>query len=374
MNKLIATLRKTSTGILLSILLGFVVGAIILAVFGYSPVEAYVGLITGIFGRPRFIVQTIILSTPLILTGLSVTFAFKTGLFNIGVEGQFIMGGIAASFLGYMLNLPPFIHPIIVMLGAMLIAGLYGSIVGFLKAKFGIHEVLSSIMLNWIALYFNNFYVNLPRFKRPNSHSVYAIQDSAHINVLYEFKNSPEGMNILRESEFLTETVLRTDLNYGIFIAIAAAILIRFILNRTTLGYTLKAVGLNKDAAEFAGINLRQHTILSMFISGALAGLASAVYITGISPNAISLLAMHENFGFNGIAVALIANANPIGNIFSALFYGGMQYGGGRIQSTLGIPSEIIDIMIGTIVFFIGMRLIFIIFSDKLNKWRAKND
>jgi len=367
-------LRKTGTGIFLSILISFIIGGIILALFGYNPLEAYTGLLYGVFGRPRFIAQTIILSTPIILTGLSVSFAFKTGLFNIGVEGQFIMGAIAASYLGYTLNLPPIIHPIVVMFGAMIIAGLYGAIVGILKAKFGIHEVLTSIMLNWIALYINNFYVSLPRFSRPNSNFVHTIQDSAHIVFMHEFKNTPEGMERLRESQFLTEIILRTDLNFGIFIAIFAAIIIRFILNKTTLGYTLKAVGSNRNAAEFSGIDVNRYIVLSMFISGALAGLASAVYITGMSPNTISLLAMHENYGFNGISVALIANANPIGNIFSALLFGGMQYGGARIQTTQGIPTEIIDIMVGTIVFFIGMRLIFVTLADKLSKGVDKID
>lgn len=369
--KLIPLLRRTSTGIFLSILMGFIVGAIILTAFGYNPIEAYTGLVYGIFGRPRFMLQTVIMATPIMLTGLSVTFAFKTGLFNIGVEGQFIMGAIAASFLGYTLNLPIIIHPIVVMIGAMIIAGLYGAFVGFLKSKYGIHEVLSSIMLNWIALEINNFYVNMPRFRRANSNSVYTIQDSAHIIFLHEFKNTPEGIARLNESELLRELILRTDLNYGIFIAIIAAIVVKFILNKTTLGYTLKAVGSNKDAAEFAGINVKKHVILSMFISGMLAGLASAVFITGISPNTISILASHDNFGFNGISVALIANANPIGNIFSALFFSGMQYGGSRIQSVFGIPSEIINIMVGTIVFFLGMRLIFITLADKLSKRRG---
>jgi len=361
-------LKKTSTGIALSIFMGFIVGAIVLLAFGYNPIEAYTGLVYGVFGRPRFTLQTIIMSTPIILTGLSVTFAFKTGLFNIGAEGQFIMGAIAASFLGFMLNLPPIIHPIVVMIGAMLIAGLYGSFVGFLKAKYGIHEVLSSIMLNWIALEINNFYVNIPMFRRPNSNSAHAIQDSAHIIFMHQYKNTPEGIASLSQNELTRELILRTDLNFGIFIAIAAAIIVRFVLNKTTLGYRLKAVGSNKDAAEFAGIDVKKHIILSMFISGALSGLASAVFITGVSPNTISILAAHENFGFNGISVALIANANPIGNIFSALFFGGMQYGGSRIQSVHGVPSEIINIMVGTIVFFLGMRTIFIILSDKLNK------
>jgi len=152
LNKFVNFLKQPITGSLFAVLAAVIVGGVILLFAGHNPIQVYAGLVYGAVGRPRFIVNTIIMSTPLILTGLSVTFAFKAGLFNIGVEGQFIIGTVAAVFLGHFLRLPPVIHPVVVMLGAMLAAGAYASIIGFLKSKFKIHEVLSSIMLNWVAL------------------------------------------------------------------------------------------------------------------------------------------------------------------------------------------------------------------------------
>ncbi|MCL1863043.1 MAG: ABC transporter permease [Defluviitaleaceae bacterium] len=364
---MIRLLRKPIMGSLFAILAAIIVGGFILAAAGHNPIQVYGGLVYGALGRPRFIVNTVIMSTSLILTGLSVTFAYKTGLFNIGVEGQFIVGTIAAVFLGFFLNLPPVIHPIVVMLGAMVASGAYGALVGFLKARFNIHEVLSSIMLNWVALNLLNLYIGVERFQRLPT-VAHTIQDSANIIIAHEMKRTPEGIARLRESEFLTEVILRTDFNFGIFVAIAAVIVVKFVLDKTSLGFALKAVGSNRDAAEFAGINVKKHMVLSMFFAGSLAGLAGAVHITGISPNTISMLGGFQNFGFNGIPVALLANAAVVPNIFSALLFGGMTYGSGYIQSRHGVATEIIDIMVGLIVFFVALRAVCILVADRLER------
>jgi len=361
-------LRKPIAGSLFAIIASFAVGAVILSIAGHNPIDAYVGLIYGAFGTPRFIVNTVIASTTLILTGLSVTFAYKTGLFNIGVEGQFIIGTIAAVFLGYFVSLPPVIHPIFVMFGAMVAAGSFGTIVGFLKAKYNIHEVLSSIMLNWVALNLLNLYIGIEMFRRPHSNSAHTIHDSASIIFMHSYKRTPEGMERLRESEFLTEVILRTDLNFGIFVAIFAVIVVWYVLGKTSFGYTLKAVGTNKDAAEASGINTKRYIAGSMFIAGSIAGLAGAVHILGVSPNTINILGGFQNFGFNGIPVALLANASVIPNIFSAFLFGSMNYGSGFIQGRYGIATEIIDIMIGLIVFFAALRVLCIYLAQRLEK------
>jgi simple sugar transport system permease protein len=345
------------TGSLFAIFAAVIVGAIILLAAGHNPIRAYAGLFYGAVGQPRFAVQTIIASTSLILTGLSVTFAYKTGLFNIGVEGQFIIGTVAAVFLGHFLKLPPIVHPAAVMTGAMLAAGAFGAIVGFLKAKFNIHEVLSSIMLNWVAINLANLYISTERFYQEVG-KAHGIQNSASIIFLHEMKRTPEGIAQIRELGFLSEILLRTDVNFGIFIAIAAVFFAKFFLDKTSAGYALKAVGANKDAAEFAGINIKKYMVLSMFFSGAIAGLAAAVHITGVSPNTVTLLPAFQNYGFNGIPVALLANASVIPNIFAALLFGGMNYGAGYIQSNHGIATEIIEIMIGLIVFFVALRAV----------------
>lgn len=361
-------LKKPLTGILLSIVFGFIVGAIVLAIAGYSPSAAFSSLFKGIFSRPKYISNTIIKATPIILTAVSVAFAFKTGLFNIGTEGQFIAGAITAAVLGYKLHLPAPLQILIVIGSAVIVAALYGGIVGFLKARFGIHEVITGIMLNWIALYLNNFIITIPGLKKPNAEATYEIQVQTYTTVLQKWKTSKSGLEWLKDHPILQDILLRTNLNYGILIAIIVVILVTFFLYRTTKGFELRAVGFNKDAAEFAGINVRSKIIMSMVIAGAISGLAGALQITGCDPHRISTLAAFEGYGLNGLSVALIAGSSPVGCIFAGLFFSGLIYGGGTIQSDIGAPSEIINIMIGTIVFFVALATIFPIIAERLRK------
>ena len=353
MKQLEKALRRPITGILISIVMGFIVGAIVLSIAGYNPAAAYASMISGIFSKPKYIVQVIIRATPLIFTGLSISFAFKTGMFNIGAEGQAIMGMVAAVVVGYCIELPPVIHFIAVALAAIAAAGLWGALVGVLKAKFGIHEVISGIMLNWIALYFNNFMIGMPWLKKPQTGREWLL-DGTH--------------------PILGDVLIKTDLNYGIFLAIAAAFLVWFILNRTTRGYEMRAVGSGSEAARFAGINVNKNIILSLAFAGALAGLAGAIVITGAMPHRITTLTSQPGYGFDGISVALMANTSPLGVIASALLFAGLQYGGSSIQADLGAPSEIINIVIGTIIFFIAMSGAFRMLADYLEKRRGRSN
>lgn len=336
---------------LISIVIGFIIGAIILAVAGYDPIQAYRQMLLGIFGKPKYITLTIIKATPLILTGLSVAFAFRTGLFNIGAEGQFIIGTVAAALAGYFIKLPPFIHPIVVLLIAMLVAGLWGSVAGILKAQFGVNEVISTIMLNWIALYLHNYIITLP-FVQKRSNISHDIQPTASMIILENWKVTEEGQTFLNTT---LGDFFKADFNTGIIIAILAVIIIWFILNKTTLGYKLKAVGFNAGAAQQNGIPVSNHIVIAMFISGALSGLAGATQVLGVSKNIATLAAM-EGYGFDGIAVSLIGGNTPIGSLLGGILFGMFKYGGSKIQSPpLKAPSEVIDIVIGIIIFFISM-------------------
>ena len=338
---------------LLSILLGLIITAIILLIAKYNPLEIYAAIIKGVFSKPKYIAYTIIKATPLILTGISVAFAFKTGLFNIGTEGQFIIGTIVASMAGYYFNLPMVIHPIIIMLLAIIFGGLYGALIGLLKSKFGIHEVISSIMLNWIALYLHNAVINIPGFNA-RTNKAHTIKDTASIIFLDKFKKSESGKEWLINHPAIRD-ILKSPVNYGIIIAILVAILIWFILNKTTLGYRLRAVGYNIFAAEYGGINVNKNIVTSMFISGSVSGLAGAIMVLGVSKGITTLSAM-EGYGLDGIGVALIAGNSPISCIFSGLFFGGLKYGGSKIQAKpIEAPKEIINIMIGTIIFFVAI-------------------
>lgn len=325
---------------IISILVGLLVGAFILLAVGFNPLEAYTIMIRGIFGKPKYISWTIIRSTPLILTGISVAFAFRTGLFNIGAEGQFIIGALVATLVGYFWNLPPVIHAIVAILMACLAAAIWAGLAGFLKAKFGVNEVITTIMLNWIALYLSNAIVFWDKFKRPNSEASQKILETASIRL-------PKGINFLGD-------FFRAPVNWGFIIAILVAILIRHILKNTTLGYQLRAVGFNSDAAEYGGIDVKKNIVISMAIAGALSGLAGAVHVLGVTEE-VSVLAAMEGNGFDGIAVSLIAANSSIGCIFAGLLFGGLKYGGYKIQPAMGAPSEIISIVIGIIVFFISM-------------------
>jgi simple sugar transport system permease protein len=352
---------------LISIMFGLIIGAIVLLIAGFNPKEAYGIMLKGVFGNPKYISWTIIRSTPLILTGMSVAFAFRTGLFNIGAEGQFIIGSLVATLVGYFFKLPPVIHPIVAILAGCLAAALWAGIAGLLKSKFGINEVITTIMLNWTALYFSNYVVFWDKFKRPNRDASQRILESASINILGKWKTSEAGKAFLKTNTFLKD-LLNPPLNYGFIIAILVAILILYILKHTTLGYQLKAVGYNKHAAEYGGINIKKNIIVSMMIAGALSGLAGATQVLGVSRET-SVLAAMEGYGFDGIAVSLIAGNNPIACIPAALLFGGLKYGGGKLQSAIGAPLEVINITIGVIVFFIAMpKLIKMMTSSKVRK------
>lgn len=374
MNEKIADLlKKPVTKTLLSILLGFIAGAVALAFAGYNPFDSYALMFSSIFTSPDNLVQMVINSTPLIFTGLGVAFAFKTGLFNIGGEGQYIFGTVAAVMIGGKLNLPPVIHVIVVMLAAAVAGGLCGAFCGYLKAKFGINEVITCIMLNWIALYFNNYIVSLPGIKIPNTEYSFKVKQSAWINILTNWKNTAQGKAFLSHHDTLRTILLSTSINYGIIIAIVVVIAVWFLLNRTSAGFSLRAVGLNRDAAEFSGINVKRNIVVSMFIAGALCGLAGAVQVTSTLPYSLSTLSSQPGYGFNGITVALMANSSPVGCIFTSLLLAGLNIGGSTIQMNLGAPSEVINIMIGAIVFFVALSAMFSMIADIIKKRRKVN-
>ena len=358
---------------LIAVFFGFIVAGIILAAAGYPPVHSLTVLFDGVFSSPKHISNVIIKSTPLILTGIGVAFAFKTGLFNIGAEGQFIMGCVASTVVGILFDFPQVIQVPLVIFAGVAAGAAYGGIAGFLKAKFGIHEVLTSIMLNWIALYFSNYICTLNRFHKPDTIGTYPINRSGYTMILGNYKTTEAGKAALAQNEFLRNTVLKTDVNVGILIAVILAVFIWFLLYKTAKGFELRAVGFNKSAAEFSGIYVNKNILHSMLISGAICGLAAALYITGNSPHGIATLAAFENTGFNGLSVCLIAASSPVGCIFAGLLFGGLIYGGQSLQYEVGAPSEIINIVIGVIVFFVALTRIIPPLVDRFSKGGKKH-
>lgn len=363
-------LKKPIASAVIAILFGFCVAAVILASAGYDPIGSFAALFNGAFGKPKYISNVIIKATPLLLTGSAVAFAYKAGLFNIGGEGQYIAGTVLAVVVGSQINLPaPLQIPIVILVG-MLGGAVLGGLVGWLKARFGIHEVITSIMFNWIALYLNNFVVQTDLFHKANSTATIPVNDSSFTMLLPNWKVSKEGMNALAGIPWFREMLVKTDMNVGILVAIVAAVFIWWLLTRTKVGYEIRAVGLNKDAAQFAGISVEKNVVLCMVISGALCGLAGALTITGTSPHSISTLAAFENNGFNGLSVAFIAGCSPIGCIPASFLFAGLIYGGQSVQQVMGAPTEIINIMIGTIVFFMALGGIVPMLAERIERKR----
>lgn len=335
-NKLIHTL--------LAIVIGFIVGALFMVVMDVSVSAAYGKLFSSIFSGIKNISYCIVYATPYIVVGLSVAFSFKTGVFNIGAEGQFVVGTIAACVVSILFgNLPSIILIPLCFIVAMIAGAVWGVIVGVLKTKWGINEVLSMIMFNWIAFYLSNYITYLPAiYSEGNSSASKTISDAARTLL-------PEGM--------IKSLGLAPTANWGILVAIVLTVVVWYIIEKTTLGYELKAVGYNKNAAEYGGINVNKSILTALGISGAMSGIAGALHLMGMSGR-VSVFAGQEGFGFAGIVVALIGMNNPFGVFIAGLFYGALKYGGGKL-TLVGAHGEVIDIIVGTVVFFIAISGLF---------------
>ena len=329
--------------IIFSIILGLVVGALFLVAMGLRVDAVYGKLIesvTNIKGLSNVIVYAI----PYIVAGLSVAFSFRTGVFNIGAEGQFVMGTMGAAVVGILLpDLPSVILVPLCFLAAMIAGATWGIIVGLLKTKRGINEVLSMIMFNWIAFYLSNFIADIPAIKNDgNAEATKTIADNA----------------IIRFPKEMTQSFgLDKTFNWGFILAFVLAIIVWLIIEKTTLGYQLKAVGYNKYAAEYGGINVNRSILTALAISGALAGLAGALHLMGRSTR-IPIFSSQEGFGFAGIVVALIGCSHPFGVYIAGLFYGALMYGGTRL-TLVGATSQLINVIVGTVVFFIAISVVF---------------
>lgn len=277
--------------------------------------------------------ETIVAASPLILTGLSVALAFKAGLFNIGAQGQFIAGAIGASYVGFHFELPIVIHSLAAIAAALVCAGLYGGFVGFLKARTGAHEVIVTIMLNYVAGYFLLWILSTTPFLRPGRQDPLApeVQMSSRLPHLFGSE-------------------LRANL--GFFIALLAAVAVWWLLNRSTWGFKFRAVGANAAASKTAGISVGRSTTTVMFIAGALAGLGGAVQILGSEPALTA--GVGGTFGFDAITVALLGRGTPIGTVFAALLFGALRAGGLTMQASTETPLDLILVIQALVVLFIA--------------------
>ncbi len=332
---------------LLCILIGLVVGLVALFIInpGHAWDQGFLRIIQGgFYDFPYGVGKTLTNSAPLIMTGLSVAFAFKTGLFNIGAAGQYTLGAFGALYCALILNLPWYVC----LLASALFGAVWGAIPGIFKAYLNINEVITSIMFNWIGLYMVNEII----YARGTG----AMYDA---NNTRTWKLADRAPGALIPSCGLSDLFHTSSTTIAIFLAIAAAVVVWVILEKTTFGYELKAVGLNKNAARYAGINEKKNVVLSMTIAGALAGFgAGLLYLSAGAEwnplNSTSLPAM----GFNGIATALLASSNPIGTIFSSLFISHITVGGSFLP-TRYFPTEIADLISGIIIYLCAFAMLF---------------
>ncbi|MCM3704133.1 MULTISPECIES: ABC transporter permease [Cytobacillus] len=337
---------------LVAVLLGVLVGTIIMIATGYNAGSAFIALWNGAFGEIYYTGEVIRQVTPYILAGLAVAFAFRTGLFNIGVEGQLIVGWLAAVWVGVAFELPKFIHLPLAVLAAAAAGALWAFIPGLLKAKFKVHEVIVTIMMNYVALHVTNYIIRTVLSEKSDRSEM--IAESASLR-----------------SPFLEGLTDYSRLHWGILIALACVFIMWFLLEKTSKGYELRAVGFNQHASEYAGMSVSRNIILSMVISGAFAGLAGAMEALGTFGYA-AIKGGFTGVGFDGIAVALLGGNGPIGIIFAALLFGSLKVGALNMPLEAGVPNELVDIIIALIVFFVAASYMIRIFIDRISKKGVK--
>jgi simple sugar transport system permease protein len=315
----------------LAVVVALLIGAVIIAISGIDPLKAYGALLRGGVGNARAVGRTLEKATPLIFGGLAVSLAFKGGLFNIGAQGQLLFGAIVAGFVGFAVKgLPLAIHlPLALLIGAA-VGALWGAVPGALKAYTGAHEVITTIMLNFVAINLTDFLADGPWKDRSPGNIVArtpAVEKSAELGSI-------------------------GSVPLGVVLAVLVAILVWWLIGRTTLGFELRTVGQNPSAAQYAGMSVRRVTILAMVASGFLAGLGGAVETLGVvgrfQPG------FNSGLGFTAITIALLARTHPLGVIPAALLIGAMQAGASRMQFDSGVSPEIIDVVQALILFFVA--------------------
>lgn len=330
-----------------AVFLGLLAGAVFMAITGNNPFTGYKFLFRGGLMNIERFGNTLATATPLILTGLSVAFAFRTGLFNIGASGQMLFGGFMATAVALSWTaLPRPILLLFMILAGILGGALWGLVPGLLKALFNVHEVVATIMMNWIAYW--TIYYQVPKYFKGE----FLETESRKIADVASLR-----------APWLTELFNDSFINLGLLLGLLAVIIVGVILNKTVLGYELKAAGFNRHASEYAGMNVNRNIVLSMCIAGGLAGLGGVTLYAGYATNIqIGILPSH---GFDGIAVALLGANSPVGVFISAFFFGILHSGKGFMNAMTDVPPEIGDTIIATIIYFAATSVLIERLLDK---------
>ncbi|MDI6871255.1 MAG: ABC transporter permease [Bacillota bacterium] len=335
-----------------AVMLALFLGAGFILWAGKSPLVGYQALWQGSFGSLQNFAELTVSMTPLVFTGLSIAVAYRAGLFNIGAEGQFIVGQIAGAWAGaasVFTGWPMWAHLPVTLLAGFLAGGLWAAVPGLLKAYRGVHEVINTIMMNWIALYFTHWLVMGPLRADPIV---------------------PRTKDIL-PSAMLWRFLLPSRANLGIVVALLVALAVWYLMWKTTVGYGIRAVGYNPSAAEYAGIPVARHLLLAMIISGGLAGLGGAVWVSGVQLKFLDIFTF-TGYGFDGIAVALLGNNHPLGVVGGAFLFGIFARGAQLMQSVADIPKEIISVVTAVVIILVAADQIIRGLGRRRSSRRAK--
>ncbi len=339
---------------LLAIALSFIVGGVLIAIVGVNPFDAYWALLRGMFGSGTRIAGSLAKSVPFIGSALALAFAMRAGLFNIGAEGQLLVGGLAAAWAGtwsFMYDVPSIIAVPIIVVAGFVGGAAWGTVPGVLRAKTGAHEVISTIMLNWIALFGCRW-----------------IAQSRDPVVLLDTSASVPRTTPISPTAYLPQFVSSNPpLHAGIFVLVAAAVVVWWVLRRTTFGFATITTGTNPNAAHYAGISVNRMLILAMAISGGCAGLAAASEVAGT--NHFFQPGTFANLGFDGIAIALLARANPLAIIPSAFLWGALRAGAPLMQQEAGVSVDVVRIIQAMVLLFVAadaiVRWVFRVRADR---------
>jgi len=324
----------------LATLAALLVGAVMLILLKVNPIIAYKALWDGAFGSSNAVAETLVKATPLLLVGLGICISFRGNVINIGGEGQMIIGAILATWVGLnFTDLPGWLMITLAMLAGILGGGIWGGIPGMLKAYFNVNEILSTVMMNAIAVQLMNFLLRGPMIDPAQAQVASQIPQTARL-----------------EEIFRLPRLIPTRLHLGALIAVILAILVYILLWRTTLGYRIRAVGENLSASKYAGIKVQRYMVLAMLLSGAFSGLAGATQVFGVNYRMItdgSATGFTGSAGFNGIVAALFGQLHPILTIPASILFGGLLVGANTMQRLVQVPSALITALNGLVVVFV---------------------
>lgn len=334
--------RRIAVGIgrpLLAIALALSIGLVIIRIAGEDPIESYKALIGGAFVGRASIENTLVRSIPVIASGLAVAVAFACGMFNMGVEGQLYLGAFAAAWVGFSIRgLPPVLHVLLAMGLAAAVGACWAYLPAVARIKWGTSEIVTTMMLNYVAQYFTSYLVSFP-FKEPG-----------------DLQQTPAIFN----SAELYELSAASRLHVGLFLVIVFAVITAFLLKRTALGYEIRMTGLSPMVSRCSGINTDRTALRAMLISGAIGGLAGAIEILGVHHRFINNFS--PGYGWDGLAVSLLAKGNPLGILLAGVFYGGLQSGANIMEFATDVPKQLVDSLRAIIILFVaadftGVRL-----------------